>query len=271
MNHATMQGMDHSKMNQGSAVAPPMNHTMSSMQGGVAPTDARDPHAYAEGYNFGAMPHMHMGDSENFAALIIDRLETIVTNNSNFMTYDWQAWAGQTYDRVVVRAEGSLEDGAFTDARNELLWGHALTPYWDSQLGLRYDSGKGSDRPWFALGVQGLAPYWLYVEATAYVGEDGRAALRLETEYDLLITQRLILQPRVEFNIYSQRDDSRQISSGLADVESGVRLRYEIRREFAPYIGVEWAGKFGSAADNLRASGKQAEETRLVAGVHIWF
>jgi copper resistance protein B len=248
-----------------------MNDESMSMQGGSAPPDARDPHAYSDGYDFGPIPRPRMGDEDNFGSLLVDRLESVTARNNTSMTYDWQAWYGQTYDRALIRAEGEIEDGTFKDARNELLWAHAITAYLDTQLGIRYDSGKGTDRGWLAFGVQGLLPYWLYVEATAYVNEQGRTAFRLETEYDLLLTQKLILQPRIEMNFYSQRDDTRNVSSGLSNIEAGLRLRYEIRRELAPYVGIEWASRFGSAADNIRASGNAADETRLVAGVRFWF
>lgn len=257
-----------SNMNHGGDDA---DHGSMSMQGGSAPPDARDPYAYSDGYDFGPIPRSKMGDEDNFAGLLVDRLESVSTRNNTYMTYDWQAWYGQTYDRALARAEGEIENGTFKDARNELLWAHAITPYLDSQLGLRYDSGKGTDRGWLAFGVQGLLPYWLYIEANGYVNEQGRTAFRLETEYDLLLTQKLILQPRVEMNFYSQRDDSRNVSSGLSNIEAGLRLRYEIRREFAPYVGIEWASRFGSAADNIRASGNAAEELRLVGGVRLWF
>ncbi|WP_235209257.1 copper resistance protein B [Methylobacter sp. BBA5.1] len=247
------------------------NHDSMSIPGGSAPSEARDPHAYSAGYGFGSIPRPRLGDEDNFASLLVDRLESVMTRNNTSMTYDWQAWYGQTYDRALIRAEGSIADGTFIDARNELLWAHAITPYLDSQLGIRYDSGKGTDRGWLAFGIQGLLPYFTYVEATAYVNEQGRTAFRFETEYDLLLTQKLILQPRIEMNFYSRRDDSRDVSSGLSDFEGGLRLRYEIRREFAPYVGVEWAGVFGSAATNIRASGNAAEELRLVAGVRLWF
>ena len=212
-----------------------------------------------------------MGDEELLGALLVDRLESATNRGSTAMTYDWQAWFGNTDNRALIRAEGNIEGGTFKDARNELLWAHAITPYWDTQLGVRYDSGQGTDRGWLAFGVQGTAPYWIYVEATAYVNEQGRTSFRLETEYDLLLTQRLILQPRIEVNVYSQKDVSRYVSSGVSDFSGGVRLRYEIWREFAPYVGVEWASKFGSAADNLRANGDNAEGTLFVAGARFWF
>ena len=290
MNHDTMPGMDQNDktgvaqnsghdMNHSGATSgktddmSSMNHAGEAMsiQGGSAPPDARDPHAYSDGYGFGPIPRPQMGDEETLGSLLVDRLESATNRGSTAMTYDWQAWFGNTYDRAVIRAEGDIEGGAFKDARNELLWAHAITAYWDTQLGVRYDSGKGIDRGWLAFGVQGLAPYWIYVEATAYVNEQGRTSFRLETEYDLLLTQKLILQPRIEMNVYSQRDDTRNVSSGLSDFAGGVRLRYEIWREFAPYVGVEWASKFGSAADNLRASGEDPEGTLFVAGVRFWF
>ncbi|MDD5271285.1 MAG: copper resistance protein B [Methylovulum sp.] len=244
--------------------AEPHNHTAASSR---APKDARDPNAYADGYDFGpGIAHSHKEEPQ-LAALLVDRLEGLGNGPHSLMTYDWQAWYGKTNDRTVVRAEGNIDAGQFTEARNELLWGHALTPYWDSQLGVRYDTGAGPERGWFTFGLQGITPYWLYIEATAYIGEQGRAAFRFESEYDVLITQRLILQPRIEANIYSQRDIGRGISQGLSDFESGLRLRYEIRREFAPYIGVEW-----STAPTINSlSDSRTDTTRWVAGVHFWF
>lgn len=286
MNHGSMKGdrtgaaqnsghyMNHGDATIGKTDMSSMNHGGGEsmfMQGGSAPPDARDPHAYSDGYDFGPISRPRMGDEDKLGSLLVDRLESATTRGSTVMTYDWQAWFGQTYDRVLIRAEGDIEGGTFKDARNELLWAHAITAYWDTQLGVRYDSGKGIDRGWLAFGVQGLAPYWLYVEATAYINEQGRTAFRLETEYDLLLTQKLILQPRIEMNFYSQRDDTRNVSSGLSDFAGGVRLRYEIWREFAPYVGVEWAGTFGAAADNLQATGEDTEGTLFVAGVRFWF
>lgn len=233
--------------------------------------DNRDPHAYTDGLDFSGLQKPKMGDEDYLGSIIVDRLEGIHAQDDFSMTYDWQAWYGQDYDKVVIRAEGEIDRGTFKNARNEALWGHALAAYWDTQLGVRIDSGLGVDRYWGAFGIQGFAPYWIYIEATAYVGEQGRTAFRLETEYDVLITQKLILQPRIEMNFYSQRDPSRLVGSGLSDIETGLRLRYEFKREFAPYFGIEWASTFGSAADIIRSQGHKSEETRFIAGVHFWF
>ncbi len=298
MDQGAMPAMDHSKMNHGampdtSTAQPDMNHAMSgsmegmqgmdpgemNMQGGPAPADARDPHAYSGGYTLESGPYSRPGprelrfaDEHNFGALLVDRLEWTHANGGNNATaYDIQGWFGRDYDRLVVKAEGDVAKGKLEEARTELLWGHAIATFWDTQLGVRYDSGAGPDRGWLALGVQGLAPYWFEVDAAAYVGDEGRTALRLGAEYELLLTQNLILQPRIELNAYGKSDEARGIGSGLSEAQAGVRLRYEFTRQFAPYIGIERASKFGQTADLARADGEKAGETRWVAGVRFWF
>lgn len=262
------KGHDMGNMNQDGA----MDSGSMSMQGGSAPPDARDPHAYSDGYDFGPIPPPRMmGDEHHFHSLLVDRLERVRTRDNSSTAYDLQAWFGRDYDRAVLKAEGGIDGGKLQDARTELLWAHAVAVYWDTQLGARYDGGVGPGRNWLAFGVQGLAPYWFETEATAYVGEQGRTAFRFAAEYELLLTQKLILQPRLEANFYGKRDAARALGSGLSDLAAGVRLRYEIRREFAPYVGIERSGKFGGTADFARADGKQTMETRVVAGLRFWF
>ena len=270
MNHGNAtarKNEDMSNMNHGGSG---MDHRSMSMQGGSAPPDARDPHAYSDGYDFGPL-NLHLMDRHNFSSLLVDNLEAMRTKEKTSVEYDLQAWYGRTYDRAVLKAEGEVDDGRFEEVRTELLWGHAVSVFWDTQLGVRYDSGEGPNRSWLAFGVQGLAPYWFNVDVTAYVGEVGRSALRLDAEYDLLLTQKLILQPKVETNIYGKSDTAHGLGSGLSDVSMALRLRYEMRREFAPYIGVEWAGKFGGTADYARDAGQETTEVRAVAGVRFWF
>ena len=287
----SMPGMDHSKMNHGSmpdadqddqtAATPDKEQRIGDkdpggvmlpgkMQGGAAPFDARSPE-YSEGYDFGEIPRPVFADEHNFASLLVDRLESVRTDDNTSTTYDLQAWYGRDYDRAVLKAEGDIDNGKFLEASTELLWGHAIATYWDTQLGVRYDSGEGPGRTWLAFGVQGLAPYWFEVDATAYVGANGRTAINLEAEYELLLTQKLILQPRIEADFYGKDDSALGVGSGLSELAAGIRLRYEIRREFAPYVGVEWAGKFGGTADYARNVGLDTNETRFVAGVRFWF
>jgi len=265
--------MDHSKMGHGG-----MDHGEMNMQGGPAPADARDPHVYSDGYVLDqgayALPgtrQLRMADEHSFGSVRLDRLERTDSRNGNATSYDAQAWFGRDYDRLVIKAEGEVAKGKLQDARTELLWGHAIAAYWDTQLGVRYDSGAGPERGWLAFGFQGLSPYWFETDVTAYVGGNGRTALRLEAEYEILLTQKLILQPRVEFNLYGKNDAAREIGSGFSTGVAGLRLRYEINRQLAPYFGVERSGKFGNTADLARASGEWTTETRWVAGVRFWF
>lgn len=256
-----------------------MDHGGMEMQGGSAPADARDPHDYANGTTLESGPYalpgtrqLALADEHNFAGVLVDRLEHARTNGGgNATAYDLQAWFGRDYDRLVLKAEGEYAGGQLQEARTELLWGHALASYWDTRLGVRRDSGVGPDRSWIAVGLQGLAPYWFEIDATAYWGTAGRSALRLAADYELLLTQRLVLQPRAEFNLYGKRDVARGIGSGLSDGVIGLRLRYEFSRQIAPYIGIERAVKFGATADMARDAGETTGETRWVAGLRLWF
>lgn len=255
-----------------------MDHGSMSMPEGNSPADIRDPHAYSGGYTLDSGPYtlpgprqFPMADEHAYGALLMNRLEHVNTRSGNATAYDAQAWFGHNYDRLVVKAEGDIANGKLHEARSELLWSHAAASFWDRQLGLRYDSGVGPNRSWLAFGVQGLAPYWFEVDAAAYVGNSGRTALRLGAEYELLLTQKFILQPRAEINLYGKSDPARDIGSGLSDGVAGLRFRYEFTRQFAPYAGIEWSGIFGQTAELARLAGGNTRETRWVAGVRFWF
>jgi copper resistance protein B len=272
----TGHSMSHGTMTQGTMTQGTMTHE--NMQGGAAPADARDPHAYSGGYTLDSGPYvlpgarrLRLADERNFGSLLFDRLEAVRTSDNTAAAYDLLAWYGRDYDRAVLKAEGHYDNSKFEEARTELLWGHAVTAFWNTQLGVRNDSGEGPGRSWLAFGIQGLAPYWLEVDASGYIGAEGRTALNLEAEYELLLTQKLILQPRIEADFYGKKDSERGIGSGLSEVTAGLRLRYEFLREFAPYVGVEWAGTFGGTADYARDEGVDTKETRAVAGMRIWF
>jgi copper resistance protein B len=246
--------------------------SMSAMQGGDAPAEARDPHAYSEGVDFtrgDARPKF--ADRERFGALLVDNLEVSRVGGKTSEPYDLEAWLGQTYDRAVLKAEGERENGNIAEARSELLFSHAIAPYWDTQLGIRYDSGVGPSRTWLAFGLEGLAPYWFDLEITGYVGESSRTALRFDASYDMLMTQRLVLEPRLEANFYGKDDLERGLGSGLSDISLALRLRYELRRELAPYIGVEWIKQHGGTEDATRASGGDPSDSRVVMGLRFWF
>ena len=281
-----VQNMDHSQMQHGTDKSAAANNSTDmkamdqdsempamSMQGGSAPADARDPHAYSGGYDFDPdAPRVVLADEHNFASLLVDRFESVNTSDNSSARYDLQGWFGRDYDRLVLKAEGDIDDGNLQETSTELLWGHAVATFWDTQLGVRYDSARGEpDRSWLAVGIQGLAPYWFEFDTTAYLGDAGRSALTVEAEYELLITQKLILQPRFEASAYGKRDPERGLGSGLSDISFGLRLRYEFWREFAPYLGIEWTSKYGETKDFAQATGNDSSETQYVAGIRFWF
>lgn len=203
--------------------------------------------------------------------MLLDQLEAQEARGSEILSWDLKGWAGRDLNKLWIRSEGEKRSGTTEHAELQLLWGRSFARWWDLVAGVRQDFRPSPDQSWAAFGVQGLAPYRFEMEATAFIGESGQAAARFEVEYELLITARLILQPLLELNWYAQSDASRGIGSGFSSVEAGLRLRYEFRREIAPYIGILAAKKFGATATLARAAGTDANDTRLVAGVRIWF
>lgn len=272
MDHSKMEGMDHSKMEgMDHSQMKGMDMDSMNMQGGSAPPDARDPD-YSDGVSAGPMAGMSgMHGHSVLSSVIVDRLEQFHGDDANGQAIDAQAWYGSDLNKLWFKLDGERSEGDLGATRSELLWNRAISAYWGWQAGVRHDFGEGPGRSWAAFGFQGLAPYWFDVEATAYVGEAGRTALRVETEYDVLLTQRLILQPDVEANFYGKDDPARGIGAGLSDIDVGLRLRYEVTRKFAPYVGVVWSRKFGKTADYARTDFGQVEDTQLVAGVRLWF
>lgn len=214
---------------------------------------------------------MEMDDTASVATLRFDRLEYVNGDDGAAAAWKFAGSVGGDFDKLLVRSEGEHAHGEFERADVEALWSHAVASYWDTQVGVRRDFGRGADRTWAAFGVQGLAPYWFEIGATTYVGEAGRTALRLEVDYDLSLTQRLILQPRVELNAYGKSDPAAHVGSGLSDTGIGLRLRYELAREVAPYVGVERAWLFGDTADFARIDGMPIAETKWVAGLRFWY
>lgn len=257
--------------------AAPMDHQM-MMDKNTTPENGRDPHGYSDGYTLDSGPYalpgprqLRLADEKRFFHLLVNKLEWQHSQAENVTAYDTQAWFGNTYDKLAVKAEGEWHKGKLADARTELLWQHAVSAYWNTQLGARLDGGPGPARKWLAFGIQGLSPYWFEVDATAYVGEQGRTAFRLDSDYELLITQRLILQPALSLNWYGKDDVARGIGSGIANTAVGLRLRYEFSRRFAPYIGVQRQHSWGRSADLARQNGEPVAQTQWLAGVRVWF
>lgn len=211
-------------------------------------------------------------DRSIFYHAMLDQLEDRWNGRNHEFRYDGQAWAGTDYDKLWLKSEGLVTNrGQFSDGQHELLYDRAVSSYFDVQAGVRVDLDDLKTRTWAALGVQGLAAYFFDVEATAYASDNGHFAARLKASYDLLITNRLILQPEAELNFYSKSDPGRRTGSGLSDIDAGLRLRYEFSRKFAPYIGVSYTGRFGQSASYARQEGENPHSVRLALGVRTWF
>ena len=210
----------------------------------------------------------HMDDDPFVWKVMADRLEW---QQGDVLAWEGSAYVGHDRGRLWLRSHGEREQGHDAHASVEVLWGKPVDAWWDLVAGVRQDIGEGPDRSWLALGVQGLAPYKFEISATAYLGDGGRSAASLEAEYEVLLTNKLILQPLVEATLYGRDDPALGIGSGLSEVEAGLRLRYEFRREFAPYIGYEWRRQFGRTADFARDAGETVQDHHWVAGVRFWF
>lgn len=244
---------------------------MGRMQGGPPPADARDPSAYNEGTRFAHLGNHEMNDNAPFWKVLVDKAEAAKGDGERGQNVELEAWYGNDYNKAWVKVEGERRGGTLEAARTELLWDRAFATFWSTQLGIRHDSGEGKSRDWLAFGVQGLAPYWFETEATAYWRPGSGLAARLNAKYEVLFTPRLILEPEIGANLYSRADPERGTGSGLSDINAGLRLRYEITRQFAPYVGVTWNRQLGRTADITRQRGGDSSEVQAVAGVRFWF
>lgn len=202
--------------------------------------------------------------------VLVDQFEWQTGSDETGLSWDNKGWIGQDRDRFWFRTEGESAGGRLADGEAHLLYGRVLGRWWYVVVGARLDVRPGPAQTWAAVGLQGLAPYWFEVEATAYVGAEGRTHFRLETEYELLLTNRLILQPLIEVQVYGKTDPERGIGAGLSSADAGLRLRYELRRELAPYLGVTWNRQFFGTADYARAAGDEIGGPRLALGVRLW-
>ena len=220
-----------------------------------------------------ARQHMQAHDGNTpIGMFMLNRAEIQSADGEDTGLWDADAWYGGDIDRVWLKTEGeySFENGTLEDAEVQLLWSHAISRYFDLQTGVRYDF-EPEGLAHAVLGFQGLAPYRFEVDGAAYLSTEGDLTADFEAEYELRLTQRLILQPRIAASFSAQDIPDRDLGSGLTDLQAGLRLRYEIRREFAPYVGVEHSRAFGGTANRIEATGGEADETRFVIGLRAWY
>ncbi len=243
------------------------DHGAQARQAAAAPSVDHNAHVGADNMNSVVAVASHTALMEHGGMLnrfaMAERLERQQQDGEDVTLWDAQGWFGGDYHKLWVKTEGEWLHGNSEVRHSELqlLYSSAVTPFWDLQAGLRHDEGNLASRNYAVFGVQGLAPYWFEVDMAAFVSEEAGLQLRLEAEYDLRLTQKLLLQPRLQLNHAFDDDVAAGIEQGVADSNVALRLRYEIRREFAPYIGIE--RDFGGH--------RQPDETRVVAGLRLWW
>jgi len=219
-----------------------------------------------------AEEHIHdHGDDPLVTKVMFDQLEFHHNDGENPLVGEAQAWIGKDVNKFWLKTDFEQRDGKTEEAELQALYSRAIAPYWDLQMGIRQYIKPAPTQTWGVIGVQGLAPYFFEVDTAVFIGESGNTALRFSAEYEILFTQQLILSPEIEINFYGQNNREAGTGSGLSDITAGLRLRYEIKREFAPYIGVNWNKQFGRTADITEDKGDATNDTSLVVGVRMWF
>jgi copper resistance protein B len=214
-------------------------------------------------------------DNQIFYYLLFDQLEYQVNDSQNILNWDVSGWVGGDYQKLVFKTEGDVSlDNGNGETELQLLYSKQVSPYWDFQAGLRYDQlygEKSNSRGFAVVGIQGLAPYFFEVDSTLFISNKGDISARFKAEYELLLSQKLILQPRIETNLAIQEVKEFGIGSGFNNLELGLRLRYEINRQFAPYIGVSWNKLFGDTAKFAEEEGESSDDIKFVTGVRLMF
>lgn len=244
--------------------APPASATQPA-----APIDFAADRVYDPG-EMAAARHMlrHEHGDHVFSKVMVDELEFSTGHGEDGYRWDGEAWIGGDINRLVLKTEGEGTQDLH-EAEVQALYSRAIGPYFDLQAGVRHDIEPSPSRTYGVLGLEGLAPYWFEIEAHAFLSDKGDLFGRVGASYDQLVTQRLVIQPHAELNVAAQ--DAPGIAGGFTDTELGLRLRYEIRREFAPYVGVSYERKLGGTAELARAAGESAGGTRFVMGLRAWF
>lgn len=213
----------------------------------------------------GQVAYADMEDDPLVTMLLVDRLE-VLNNSEKTRAWDVSFWAGYDLNKLYLYSSGSATSGGLESSTNELVYSRAISPFWDAQIGVAYDKNKNASQTWAEIALSGLTPYYFETRAALLVNSKGNVGLRLSTEYEMLFTQKFVLTPSLEADFYTKDDPKLKIGSGLSRLEAGLRLRYEFKREFAPYVGVTWERTFG----NTRKY-NPANETNLMAGVRFWF
>lgn len=217
-----------------------------------------------------------VADNETYVFALLERAEYQLDDQTNPAAWELLAWVGGDYNRVWIKSEGDVgtteSDG---EGDLEILYGRLITPWWDFQVGVRgellFDGSDEHGRVFGAVGVEGLAPGYFDVDATLFVSHEGDVSGRLTASYDQYVTQRLIAEPRIEVEAAVQEVDELGVGTGLNRIELGLRLRYEIRRQLAPYLGVSWQRALFETADMMREMDEDVSVLSAVGGLRLWY
>lgn len=210
-------------------------------------------------------------DDPILTKLMVDRLEVQAGDGPDPIVLEADLWIGKDLNKLWFKTDIEQVDGVVEEQELQMLYSRAIDAYWDLQIGARRDLKPQPKSDWWVLGLHGTAPYFIESDMALFFGENDQTELRLQAEYELMFTQRLVLSPEVEAKLFSKNDPAEGIGSGLSSLNLGLRLGYEIRREFAPYIGVNWQRAMGETADLITQAGGSLEDTRYVAGIRFWF
>lgn len=284
---------DHSQMDHGASETPPVDHSQMdhsqmdhSQMGHGAPSDdavgnepapaAPTDHAAERFYSADEMENARRQlRREHGGAIIsnimIDRAEFQFGDGETAFHWEGEGWIGGDINRFVFKTEGEAGEDDVESAEVQALYSRAIGPYFDLQAGVRYDIEPSPNRTYAVIGFEGVAPYWFETTGALFVSDEGEVSARLEGSYDARLTQRVILQPRAEINFSADDIPELELGSGVTDVELGFRLRYDITRNFSPYVGVSYEAKLGDTADYASAAGEDESDTRLVFGVRARF
>lgn len=235
----------------------------------LAPMTARSQTADADP-NSASPFGMPIHDQRVYVHGLLSQFEGRLGSDTSFR-WEGEGWIGTDRDRLWLKSEGEVTRGKVEDGQQHVLYSRPITTYFDLQAGGRYDLDDRRGRGWAAFGVEGFAPYYATVSAMGYVSDSGHYAAKLEASDEIRFTQRLILEPQAELNFYASDDPGRRVGSGLSSLDTGLRLRYEISRKFAPYVGVTYERKFGHTADFARAEGEGVDDLRFTVGIRSWF
>lgn len=270
--HAESHTADHATMHHAQPTqAHPHEHSGSQTEDASPQASSHyQPPALTDADRAAAFPALHSRHDAGDPLVWMVQADRLEATQGSALAWDGRAWIGHDHGRLWLRSEGERAHGK-TTASLDVLWGKPVDAWWDVLAGIRHEQAHGHTRDWIAFGIQGLAPYRFEVQATAFLGTGGRSMLEAEVEYELLLSNRLILQPRIEARVNGRDDAALGMGAGLAETSAGLRLRYEIRREIAPYIGYAWSRKHGRTADLTQAAGEPAQDHGWVAGLRFWF